>query len=87
MSLIPLEFQRRCEQRSAARFTRQAPKPSYQKRENEKQGQQLSAPAEPKGKPAGPGGILPSIDPDEASLKTSAASDSFEPFGHGTTYI
>jgi hypothetical protein len=73
MSLIPLEFERRCEQRWAARFTRQAPKPSSQKRENEKQDQQLSAPAEPKGKPAGPGSILPSIDPDEVSLKTSAA--------------
>ena len=63
MSNIPLEFQRRCEQRSAARFARQVPKSSSQKSENEKQAQQLNAPAEPKGKPAGPGSILPSIDP------------------------
>ena len=62
MSVIPLDFQRRCEQRWAARFARQAPKPSSQKSENEKQGQQLGAPAEPKGKPAGPGSILPSSD-------------------------
>ena len=67
MSLIPLDFQRRCERRWAARFARQAPKPSSPKSENEKQGQQLGAPAEPKGKPVGPGSILPSIDPDEAS--------------------
>ena len=31
MSVIPLDFQRRCEQRWAARFARQAPEPSSQK--------------------------------------------------------
>ena len=40
MSIIPLDFQRRCEQRWAARFARQAPEPSFQKSEQEKQGQQ-----------------------------------------------
>ena len=63
MSIIPLDFQRRCEQRWAARFARQAPKPSSQKSENEKQGQPLGARTEPKGKPAGPGSILPLSDP------------------------
>jgi hypothetical protein len=62
MSLIPLDFQRRCERRWAARFARQAPKPSSPKSENEKQGQQLGAPAEPEGKPAGPSSTLPSGD-------------------------
>ena len=45
MSIIPLDFQRRCEQRWAARFAREAPEPSSQKSEQEKQGQQLGAPA------------------------------------------
>ena len=36
MSIIPLDFQRRCEQRWAARFARQAPEPSSQKSEHEK---------------------------------------------------
>ena len=62
MSIIPLDFQRRCEQRWAARFARQAPEPSSQKTEHEKQRQQLGAPAKPKGKPAGPGSILRSSD-------------------------
>ena len=57
MSVIPLDFQRRCEQRWAARFARQAPEPSSQKSENEKQGQQLGTPANPKGKPA-PGSLF-----------------------------
>ena len=48
--------------RWAARFARQTPEPSSQKSENEKQGQQLGAPAKPKGKPAGPGSILRSSD-------------------------
>jgi hypothetical protein len=60
VSIIPIDFQRRCEQRWAARFARQAPKPASQKSENEKQGQQLGAPAE---QPAGPGSILPLSDP------------------------
>ena len=62
MSIIPLDLQRRCEQRWAARFARQAPEPSSQKSENAKQGQPLGAPAKPKGKPAGPGSILRSSD-------------------------
>jgi hypothetical protein len=34
MSVIPLDFQRRCEQRWAARFAQPAPKPSSQKSEH-----------------------------------------------------
>src|SRR5258705_9142797 len=37
MSIIPLDFPRRCEQPWAARFARQAPEPSSQKSEHEKQ--------------------------------------------------
>jgi len=48
MSISPLDVQRRCEQRWAARFARQAPEPSSQKSEHEKQGQQLGAPAKSK---------------------------------------
>jgi hypothetical protein len=48
MSIIPLDVQRRCEQRWAARFARQAPEPSSQK--GEKQDQQLGAPAKAKRK-------------------------------------
>ena len=40
MSIVPLDLQRRCEQRWAARFARQAPEPLSQKSEHEKQGQQ-----------------------------------------------
>jgi hypothetical protein len=42
---IPLDLQRKLEQRWAARFARQAPEPSSQKSEHEKQDQQLGAPA------------------------------------------
>ena len=48
MSIIPLDFQRRCEQRWAARFARQAPEPSSQKSDHEKQDQQLGAAAKAK---------------------------------------
>ena len=78
MSVIPLDLQRRCEQRWAARFARQAPKPSPQKSENEKQGQQLGAPAEPKGKPAGPGSSLPSSDRDKANLKARETAQTWK---------
>jgi hypothetical protein len=37
MSIIPLDLQRRCEQRWAARFVRQAPERSSEKSEYEKQ--------------------------------------------------
>jgi hypothetical protein len=50
MGIIPLDVQRRCEQRWAARFARQAPEPSSQKSEHEKQGQQLGAPPKSKRK-------------------------------------
>jgi len=50
MSIIPLDVQRRCEQRWAARFARQAPEPSSQKSEHEKQGQHSLAPSKAKGK-------------------------------------
>jgi hypothetical protein len=42
---IPLDLQRKLEQRWAARFARQAPEPSSQKSDHEKQDQQLGAPA------------------------------------------
>ena len=48
MSSVPLHLERRCEQRWAARFARQAPEPSSQK--SEKQDQQLGAPAKAKRK-------------------------------------
>jgi hypothetical protein len=75
MSSVPLHLERRCEQRWAARFARQTPEPSSQKSENEKQGQQLGAPAKPKGKPAGPGSILRSATRDEASPSHRALSE------------
>ena len=50
MSSIPLHLERRCEQRWAARFARQALEPSSQKSEHEKQGQQLGAPDNVKSK-------------------------------------
>jgi hypothetical protein len=40
---IPLDLQRKLEQRWAAGFARQAPEPSSQKSEHEKQDQQLGA--------------------------------------------
>jgi hypothetical protein len=60
MSIIPLDVQRRCEQRWAARFARQAPEPSSQKSEHEKQGQQSVAPAKAKEKarPVEPAGLI-----------------------------
>jgi len=57
MGNIPLDFQRRCEQRWAARFARQAPKPSPQQRKHEKQGQRLGAPNKTEDPPAQPGGL------------------------------
>jgi len=50
MSIIPLDFQRRCEQRWAARFLR--PMPITPQRQFERQDQKLAAPAKPKEKPA-----------------------------------
>jgi hypothetical protein len=52
MSSIPLHLERRCEQRWAARFAQQAPEPTSEKSEYEKQ-DQLGAPAKPKGSPPG----------------------------------
>ena len=46
MTIIPLDLQRRCEQRWAARFARQAPRPSSPKIEPEKQDQQPGVPVE-----------------------------------------
>jgi hypothetical protein len=48
MSIIPLDFQRRCEQRWAARFLR--PMPTTPQRQFERQDQKLAAPAKPKEK-------------------------------------
>jgi hypothetical protein len=55
MSVVPLDFQRRCEQRWAARFARQAPEPPSQKNEHEKQDQQPDAPTEAKKEAHQPG--------------------------------
>jgi hypothetical protein len=52
MSVIPLDFQRRCEQRWAARFARQAPKPSSQKREHENHVNSPARPQKPEGQTA-----------------------------------
>ena len=59
MSSIPLHLQRRCEQRWAARFMRQAPAPSSEKSEDEKHGQRLGLPGKTKRKTrlAGPAGL------------------------------
>ena len=50
MSIVPLDLQRRCEQRWAARFARQAPEPPSQKSEHEKQGHGSPRPLEREGK-------------------------------------
>jgi hypothetical protein len=47
---IPLDLQRKLEQRWNARFARQAPGPSSEKGEHEKQGQQLGLPVKAKRK-------------------------------------
>ena len=59
MSIIPLDVQRRCERRWAARFVRQAPEPSSEKSEHEKHGQRLgeAAKAKRKTRVAGPAGL------------------------------
>jgi hypothetical protein len=49
MASIPLDLQKRCEQRWAARFARPAPS-AAPKRQPESQKQQLAAPAEAKEK-------------------------------------
>jgi hypothetical protein len=46
MSAIPLDFQRRCEQRWAAKFSR--PAPATPRREIERQDQELPTTGEPK---------------------------------------
>lgn len=50
MSSVPLHLERRCEQRWAARFVRQAPAPLSEKSEHKKHGQGLGAPAKAKRK-------------------------------------
>jgi hypothetical protein len=45
MSNIPLDLQRKCDQRSAARFVRLAPSATPQRDRPEGQDQQLAAPA------------------------------------------
>ena len=52
MSSIPLHLERRCEQRWAARFAQQAPEPSSEKSEYEKQVNGSVCLPQPKGKPA-----------------------------------
>jgi hypothetical protein len=53
MSTIPLDLERRFERRWAARFVRQAPEPSSEKSEYEKQVNGSACPPKPKGKPSG----------------------------------
>ena len=50
MSIIPLDLQRRCEQRWAARFSRPNPLAAFQQQQPERQDQQLAAPAKDKRK-------------------------------------
>ena len=52
MSSIPLDLERRFERRWAARFVRQAPEPSFEKSQYEKQVNGSACPPTPKGKPA-----------------------------------
>jgi hypothetical protein len=52
MGTIPLHLERRCEQRWAARFARQASKPSSEKSEYEKQVNDSACLPKPKEKPA-----------------------------------
>ena len=54
MSSIPLHLKRRCEERWAARFARQAPEPSSEKSDHKKHVKD-SRPPKPKGKPDGLG--------------------------------
>jgi hypothetical protein len=56
MSVIPLDLQRRFEQRWAARFTRPTPVIASEKHEHEKQGQQLGALAKARKEP--PPGVM-----------------------------
>ena len=74
MCTIPLDLQRKLEQRWAARFARQAPEPSSQKREHEKQDQQLGAPAKAKRKThrTEPAGSRSARAPGAAELGTAA---------------
>jgi hypothetical protein len=50
MSIIPLDLQRRCEQRWAARFSRLMEPVASRKRGSEMEGQQIAAPGEDKRK-------------------------------------
>jgi hypothetical protein len=52
MGTIPMHLERRCEQRWAARFARQASKPSSEKSEYEKQVNDSACLPKPKEKPA-----------------------------------
>jgi hypothetical protein len=63
MSIIPLDLQRRCEQRWAARFSRPVEPVSSRKQGSERASQQIAAPGKSKrtrgAKPAGfPGSAL-----------------------------
>ena len=50
MSIIPLDLQRRCEQRWAARFSRSVEPVASRKQRAERESQQIAAPAEGKRK-------------------------------------
>jgi hypothetical protein len=53
MSIIPLDLQRRCEQRWAARFSRPIPSAAPRNQRLVKESLQIAAPAKSKEKPAG----------------------------------
>jgi hypothetical protein len=55
MSTIPLDLQRRYEQRWAARFSRSAAPVASQRQRPERKSQQIAAPARAKEKPTGLG--------------------------------
>jgi hypothetical protein len=50
MSIIPLDFQRRCERRWTARFSRSVEPVASRKQGPERESQQIAAPGEGKGK-------------------------------------
>ena len=53
MSIIPLDLQRRCERRWAARFSRPIPSAAPRNQRPVRESPQIAAPAKSKEKPAG----------------------------------
>jgi hypothetical protein len=80
MSIIPIDFQRRFEQRWAARFARQAPEPSSQKSEHEKEDQQLGEPTKEKSNPPPMQNFSGSVTRDEAGPMSAVRRPSYSGF-------